>query len=253
MGCATRFAVLAVLAVLAAAPVRAAAAPVSGAGGFPGVLENDAFPTVSGDVAIGGTVVASPGGWSGQGPISYSYQWQDCNPTCVAIPGATASTYAPTVGDLGERLVVIVTAGNASTSYAAMSLPSSPVAPPITQVQASLSGQLLPHDPTLAVAIGLQTTRGYRLAFTAQVTGVVTVKWYLGARSQLPADRQSLVLVASGSSRIAALGPTAVPIRTTARGRALVKRSRALRLTALATLVPSQSPAVSALAPFTLT
>jgi hypothetical protein len=253
MGCAPRLAVLAVLAVLAAAPVSAVAAPVSGAGGYPGVLENDAFPTVSGDVAIGGTVVASPGGWSGEGPISYSYQWQDCNPTCVAIPGATASTYAPGAADLGQRLVLIVTASNASTSYAAMSLPSSPVAPPVGQVQASLSGQLLPHDPTLAVAIGLQTMRGYRLAFTSQVTGVVTVKWYLGARSQLPADRQSLVLVASGSSQIVALGPTAVPIRTTVRGRTLVKRSRALQLTAVATLVPTQSPAVSALAAFTLT
>jgi hypothetical protein len=253
MGCAPRLAAFAVLAVLAAAPVSAAAAPVSGAGGYPGVLENDAFPALSGDVAVGGTVVASPGGWSGQGPISYAYQWQDCNPSCVSIPGATASTYAPGAADLGERLVVIVTASNASTSYAAMSLPSSPAAPPVAQVQASLSGQLLPHDTTLAVAIGLQTTRGYRLAFTSQVTGVVTVKWYLGARSQLPADRQSLVLVASGSSRIAALGPTAVPIRTTARGRTLVKRSRALRLTAVATLVPSQSPAVSALAAFTLT
>jgi hypothetical protein len=253
MGCAPRLAALAVLAVLAAAPMSAVAAPVSGAGGYPGVLENDAFPALSGDVAVGGTVVASAGGWSGEGPITYSYQWQECNPSCVGIPGATASTYAPTAADVGERLGVIVTASNASTSYAAMSLPSSPVAPSVAQVQASLSGQLLPHDPTLAVAIGLQTTRGYQLAFTSQVTGVVTVKWYLGVRSQLPADLQSLTLVASGSSRIAALGPTAVPIRATARGRALVKRSRALPLTALATLAPSQSPAVSALAAFTLT
>lgn len=253
MGCAPRFAALAVLAVLAAAPVSAVAAPASGAGGYPGVLENDASPALSGDVAVGGTVVASPGAWSGQGPISYAYQWLDCSSSCVSIPGANASTYAPAAADVGGQLVVIVTAGNATTSYAAMSLPSSAVAPTVEQVQASLSGQLMPHDQTLAVAIGLQTQRGYRLAFTAPVTGVVTVNWYLGARSQLPADRQGLVLVASGSSRIRAPGPTAVQIHTTARGRGLVKRSRALQLTALATLVPTQSPAVSALAAFTLT
>jgi hypothetical protein len=253
MGSAPRFAALTVLAVLAAAPVSAAAAAAAGAGGYPGVLENDAWPALSGDVAVGGTVVASPGAWSGQGPTSYAYQWQDCNPSCASITGATASTYIPVAADVGKQLVVIVTASNASTSYAAMSLPSSAVAPPVEQVQASLSGQILPRDQTLAVAIGLQTKRGYRLAFTAPVAGAVTVNWYLGARSELPADRQGLVLVASGSSRIRAPGPTAVQIHTTARGRGLVKRSRALQLTALATLVPTQSPAVSALAAFTLT
>lgn len=253
MGCAPRFAALAVLALLAAAPVSGAAAPASGAGGDPGGLENDASPALSGDVAVGGTVVASPGAWSGQGPISYAYQWLDCNSSCVSISGATASTYTPAAADLGKRLVVVVTAGNATTSYAAMSLPSSAVAPPVEQVQASLSGQLMPHDQTLAVAIGLQTQRGYRLTFTAPVTGVVTVDWYLGAYAQLPADRHALVLVAVGSSRIGRPGPSAIQIRATARGRKLVKRSRVLQLTALATLVPTQSLPVSATAAFELT
>lgn len=248
MGCASRLAALAVLSVLAAAPAGASAAT-----GYPGVLENDASPTISGDVAVGGTAVVSPGDWSGQGPIAYAYQWQDCNPACASIPGATASTYAPAAADLGGRLLVIVTASNASTSYAVASSASSAVAPATEEVQASLSGQLMPHDPALAVAIGLQTKRGYRLAFNAPVTGVVTVDWYLGAHGQLPADRHDLVLVAGGSSQIRRSGPSAVQIHTTARGRRLVKRSRSLQLTALATLVPTQSLAVSAMAAFKLT
>jgi hypothetical protein len=248
MGCASRLAALAVLSVLAVAPAGASAAT-----GYPGVLENDVSPAISGDVALGGTALASPGDWSGQGPIAYAYQWEDCNPTCASIPGATASTYAPAAADLGARLVVIVTASNASTSYAVASTASVAVAPASEQVQASLSGQLIPHDQTLAVAIGLQTRRGYRLAFDAPVTGVVTVDWYLGAHAQLPADHHGLVLVASGSTRIGRLGPSGVQIRTTARGRRLVERSRSLQLTALATLVPTESPAVSALAPFQLT
>jgi hypothetical protein len=248
MGCASRLATLAVLSVLAAAPAGASAAT-----GYPGVLENDAPPAISGDVAVGGTAAASPGDWSGQGPIAYAYQWQDCNPKCASIPGATASTYAPAVADLGGRLLVIVTASNASTSYAVVSSPSVAVAPAAEQVQASVSGQLMPHDRTLAVAIGLQTKRGYRLAFNAPVAGVVTVDWYLGAHGQLPADRRGLVLVASGSTQIRRPGPNAVPIHTTARGRRLVERSRSLQLTAVATLVPTQSVAVSATAAFQLT
>jgi hypothetical protein len=248
MGCASRLAALAVVAVLAAAPAGASAAT-----GYPSVLENDTSPAISGDVAVGGTAVASPGDWSGQGPIAYTYQWQDCNPACAGIPGATASTYTPAAADLGGRLVVIVTASNATTSYAVESSPSVAVAPTVDQVQASLSGQLMPHDRTLAVAIGLQTKRGYRLAFTAPATGVVTVDWYLGAPGQLPADRQGLVLVASGSTQIRRAAPSAVQIHTTTRGRKLVKRSRSLQLTALATLVPTQSLAVSVMAPFKLT
>jgi hypothetical protein len=248
MGCVSRLAALAVVAVLAAVPAGASAAT-----GYPGVLENDASPAISGDVAIGGTALASPGDWSGQGPIAYAYQWQDCTPACASIPGATSGTYTPAAADLGGRLVVIVTASNTSTSYAVPSPPSVAVAPAAEQVQASLSGQLMPHDRTLAVAIGLQTKRGYRLAFKAPVTGVVTVAWYLGTPSQLPADRHGLVLVAGGSSQIRRPGPSAVQIHTTARGRKLVKRSRSLQLTALATLVPTQSLAVSAMAPFKLT
>ena len=247
-GCAPRLAALAVSSVLAAAPAGASAAT-----GYPGVLENDVSPAISGDVALGGTAVVSPGDWSGQGPIAYAYQWQDCNPVCAGIPGATANTYSPALADLGGRLLVIVTASNASTSFAVTSSPSVAVAPPAQEVQASLSGQLLPPDRTLAVAIGLQTKRGYRLAFNAPVTGVVTVNWYLGARGRLPADRHGLVVVASGSTHIRRPGPSAVAIHATTRGRRLVKRSHSLRLIALATLVPAQSLAVSAMAAFTLT
>jgi hypothetical protein len=121
-------------------------------------------------------------------------------------------------GRLGGRLVVIVTASNASTSYAVASPASAAVAPRVEEVQASLTGQSMPHDRTLAVAIGLQTKRGYRLTIGAPVTGVVSVDWYLGTHSQLPADRGGLLLVAGGSSQIRRPGPSAVQIHATARG-----------------------------------
>jgi hypothetical protein len=236
------------LSVLAVARVGSARAAV----GYPGVLENDGSPIVAGDVEVGGAAVASAGDWSGQGPISYAYQWQDCNPACASIPGATGPTYTPTAADLAARLVVIVTASNQTTSYAVASAPSAPVAPGQAQVQASLLAQLMPHEPTLAVAIGVQTRRGYRLALDAPVTGRVTVDWYLGTHVPLPVDRRALVLVAGGSARIRHLGPAAVQIKATARGRKLVKRSRSLKLTAVASVVPTQSMAVSAIVPFKL-
>ncbi len=246
---------LAVLAALAVALVLAVlpAAGAEAAVGYPGVLENDAPPTVAGDVEVGGTAVASAGNWSGEGPISFAYQWQDCSPACASIPGATAPTYTPTAADLGARLVVVVTAGNQTTSYVVSSAPSSAVAAAEAQVQASLQGQLTPHDSTLAVAIGLQTRRGYRLTFDVPVNGRATVDWYLGTHLPLPADQRGLVLVASGSARVRQLVPSVVQIKTTPRGRKLVKRSRSLTLTAVATVVPNESIAVSAIAPFTLT
>lgn len=48
--------------MLTAAPAGAPAAT-----GYPGVLENDTLPAISGDVAVGGTAVVSPGDWSGPG------------------------------------------------------------------------------------------------------------------------------------------------------------------------------------------
>jgi hypothetical protein len=236
---------LAAFAVVPAAGARAA--------GYPGLLENDAPPTVGGDVETGGMALASPGDWSGVGPISYAYQWQVCTSACASIPGATGPTYTPTAADLAARLVVLVTASNQAMSYTVASAPSSPVAPAEADVQASLLGQLMPHDPTLAVAIGVQTRRGYRLAFDASVTGRVTVDWYLGTHLPLPVDRRGLVLVAAGSTQIRQLGSGAVQIKTTARGRTLVKRSRSLKLTAVATVIPTQSMTVSASVPFTLT
>lgn len=233
--------------MLAAVPASAAAA------GYPGVLENDVAPTVGGDVAVGGAAVASPGEWSGQGPIAYAYQWVACSPSaCATIPGATAAAYAPVAADQGSRLAVVVTASNPTVSYTVSSAASTVVAPSADQVRTALLGQLMPHDPTLAVAIGVQTKRGYRLAFEAPVTGRLTVDWYQGRHTQVPASGRRPTLVASANAAVRQTGPNAIQIRATPRGHALIKRSRSLALTAVATVTPAQSEAVSVLQDFTL-
>ncbi len=75
-----------------------------------------ATPTISGTAQDGSTLTASQGGSSNGAPApSYSYQWQRCQDgSCSAIPGATATTYAPTDADIGYELRVEGEASNAS-------------------------------------------------------------------------------------------------------------------------------------------
>ncbi|MDV5147591.1 hypothetical protein R1T08_26325 [Streptomyces sp. SBC-4] len=68
-----------------------------------------ALPSITGTVAVGSKVTAKVGSWSL--PVdSYAYQWRSDG---VAIAGATASTYTPSVALLGKRLSVAVTARKA--------------------------------------------------------------------------------------------------------------------------------------------
>jgi YD repeat-containing protein len=77
---------------------------------------NTAAPTLSNTSPVVGTTlsVATNGSWSNT-PLSYSYQWQDCDSTgknCVAITGAVNQTYTPQARDAGYTLIAQVTATN---------------------------------------------------------------------------------------------------------------------------------------------
>lgn len=72
-------------------------------------VSNQTAPSITGDVKVGATVTAAEGGWTPE-PDSYTYRWLlDGQP----IAGATASTYAIGVADLGHDLSVEVTASKA--------------------------------------------------------------------------------------------------------------------------------------------
>ena len=80
-------------------------------------------PTISGAAEVGITLVATRGTWNGS-PTSYRFAWVRCNTTgaaCLAIGGATAKIYTPTVADIGHTLRVSVTARNGSGSTTASS------------------------------------------------------------------------------------------------------------------------------------
>lgn len=84
-------------------------------------------PTIVGQAKVGTIVAADPGTWSGGKPISFTYQWQQCDAAganCIPIAGATGETYKSVARDSGHALVVLVTATSSGGSAVAASPPT---------------------------------------------------------------------------------------------------------------------------------
>lgn len=87
------------------------------------VPKNKTLPTISGTAAVGQTLTATAGSWSGS-PTSFHFAWSLCDANgnaCLAIGGATAKIYTVTQSDVGHTLRVSVTARNASGTASATS------------------------------------------------------------------------------------------------------------------------------------
>ncbi len=103
------------------APVASAQSALVTAGVSPPV--NTALPTITGSAQVGQSLVAGVGSWSGS-PTGYSYQWQRCDSLgagCVAIPGASSSSYLLVPLDVGATVRVRVTASNSAGHSSATS------------------------------------------------------------------------------------------------------------------------------------
>jgi hypothetical protein len=95
-----------------------------------------ARPEITGTAKIGTELSATTGSWSPT-PTGYAYQWLRCPSTatvpadadaCVTIAGATRATYTLVAADVYGRVMVRVTAGNASGSDSSVSAPSALIA-----------------------------------------------------------------------------------------------------------------------------
>jgi hypothetical protein len=85
-------------------------------------------PALSGTAARGRDLRVSTGSWSGT-PRAFSYAWRRCTGSkCSTVKDATKSTYALGSGDVGHRLVAVVTARNAAGSASASSARSGVIA-----------------------------------------------------------------------------------------------------------------------------
>ncbi|MGH8336802.1 MAG: hypothetical protein ACRETL_08305, partial [Gammaproteobacteria bacterium] len=90
----------------------------------PPVPVNTVLPSVSGVVEEGQLLSAARGSWSNL-PVSFGYQWEDCNSSggaCVGVVGAVASTYRLGAGDVGHTVRVVVRASNAGGTGEAVSV-----------------------------------------------------------------------------------------------------------------------------------
>ena len=89
---------------------------------------NTTQPAISGTPAIGSTLTATQGAWSGA-PTTFAFQWVRCPSSgglpdasdCAVIGGATTQAYIVSAADAGFRLRVRVTASNADGSATAAS------------------------------------------------------------------------------------------------------------------------------------
>ena len=93
---------------------------------------NTAPPTVTGTAQEGQTLSVTTGSWTGTPPLSYGYQWRDCDLStgaCADVAGATTATYTPGPTDVGFALAARVTAANSGGSTSADSAPTAVVAP----------------------------------------------------------------------------------------------------------------------------
>jgi hypothetical protein len=122
-------------------------------------------PTISGTPKVGVRLTAVPGAWTPE-PVSFAYQWFRSG---VAITGATASTYVPTVTDYGKTLAVRVTGSKAG--YITLAKTSTNTAP-------VLAGTLSPSPiPTISGTV----KAGYRLTATPGTWGpapvTLTYQW----------------------------------------------------------------------------
>ena len=105
-------------------------------------------PVVSGTAAVGQTLSATTGSWSGTAPLAFASAWERCvNSTCGAIAGATAGAYLITSADAGASIRAIVTAKNGAGSATARSAQTAAAqtasSSPITQLNTSV-GTALP-------------------------------------------------------------------------------------------------------------
>lgn len=120
--------------------------------------ESAAVPEISGTARVGVRLRASPGDWWPQATMLV-YEWMRCptsgdSGSCVAIAGATGTTYTPTAADAYGRVRVRVTASNVSGSQDALSAASDVIVDAQGQTVAPAPAGASSSAPIVTPAVG---------------------------------------------------------------------------------------------------
>ncbi|MGO9762757.1 MAG: hypothetical protein ACLP1Q_16005 [Solirubrobacteraceae bacterium] len=120
-------------------------------------------PRISGVALDGHTLTTGAGVFSGEAPISYSYQWERCTQpgNCTAIEGATHSSYTLSEGDVGSTLVVVVNATDPAGGTTAVSSPTADVGPEaVLEVSSPSISGVVQLEGTLTANPGIWSASG---------------------------------------------------------------------------------------------
>jgi hypothetical protein len=244
-------------------------------------------PRISGSATEGQTLRVVHGSWM-NAPTSYKDEWGLCAASgeitsCHTV--AVGESYTLTSTDVGHAIRVRESATNAGgTGKFAFSLPTSSVAalppPPIPPLSPGASSPpVLPHGagrvlgstttapsasqikamllsvltPTgKGAKIGVLLARdGYAVSPDAVSAGQLVIAWYLVPKgAHLAAGRP--VLVAIGRLSVSKSGKTHLTIRLTGKGRAMLKHTKRITLTADGVFTPSGGGPVQTIRSFAL-
>ncbi|HEY2651194.1 MAG TPA: hypothetical protein VGI50_04680 [Solirubrobacteraceae bacterium] len=149
-------------------------------------------PTITGTLALGGTLTASTGRWSGARPMTFRYQWLRCSgdgSLCEPIRGAIGQTYTVTKADTvtgisGTEIQISVSAlGQNSFGFGAWT--------PVSELRYVKIQGPLPLPANLESALGetlvtvgpagelpqLLANDGYTASYFVMGAGRITVSW----------------------------------------------------------------------------
>jgi Ca2+-binding RTX toxin-like protein len=145
----------------------AAAAAAAFTGAAQAAPVNDARPVITGTAQVGGTLVTSPGSWSGDAAAELTYSWQRCEPTgyadCTDIPAGIGTAYVVRPADIGARLRVVVTAATTEAYGSSSTTVASGTTDVVTARPATVAGDVLlggPRNDTLAGGAGNDAVDG---------------------------------------------------------------------------------------------
>jgi sugar lactone lactonase YvrE len=187
-------------------------------------LQNIGLPSISGRLENGGPLLAETGLWSQGAGLTYTYQWEKCDMygiECNDIEGATANSYTPGPGEVGDGLRVKVDASSMTESKAQASTLTQPVAAastPVIEEEPTVAGTALVGD-TLGTSVGVWSREGpttysyqWERCGTEHCTAIegATTNTYVLTESDLNDTLRALVTATGGAGNSTAVSsPTA--------------------------------------------